>query len=172
MQVIIRSIITNVFCVSRSLITDCLVGTGKENNPTRHLKLAMICSHPDSTLAILKASGFIQEGSSSSDSDLTRPEGIGEGEEIPLDKDPRLAKSLTFHPEGGERLTGAWGLSDEGLDAYFKVCYLVMLTKYQAAECLDDGSYQFLVQWVESDGFLDAAGEEYNAALNALKALL
>ena len=160
------------FYVSRSLITDCLVGTGKENNPTRLLKLAMICSHPDSTLAILKASGLIQEGSSSSDSDLTRPEGIGEGEEIPLDKDPRLAKSLTFHPEGGERLTGPWGLSDEGLDAYFKVCYLVMLTKYQAAECLDDGSYQLLVQWVESDGFLDAAGEEYNAALNALKASL
>ena len=160
------------FYVSRSLITDCLVGTGKENNPTRLLKLAMICSHPDSTLPILKASGLIQEGSSSSDSDLTRPEGIGEGEEIPLDKDPRLAKSLTFHPEGGERLTGPWGLSDEGLDAYFKVCYLVMLTKYQAAECLDDGSYQLLVQWVESDGFLDAAGEEYNAALNALKASL
>ena len=172
MQVIIRSIITNVFYVSRSLITDCLVGTGKENNPTRLLKLAMICSHPDSTLAILKASGLIQEGSSSSDSDLTRPEGIGEGEEIPLDKDPRLAKSLTFHPEGGERLTGPWGLSDEGLDAYFKVCYLVMLTKYQTAECLDDGSYQLLVQWVESDGFPDAAGEEYNAALNALKASL
>ena len=106
MQVIIRSIITNVFYVSRSLITDCLVGTGKENNPTRLLKLAMICSHPDSKLAILKASGLIQEGSSSSDSDLTRPEGIGEGEEIPLDKDPRLAKSLMFHPEGGERLTG------------------------------------------------------------------
>ena len=160
------------FYVSRSLITDCLVGTGKENNPTRLLKLAMICSHPDSTLPILKASGLIQEGSSSSDSDLTRPEGIGEGEEIPLDKDPRLAKSLTFHPEGGERLTGPWGLSDEGLDTYFKVCYLVMLTKYQAAECLDDGSYQLLVQWVESDGFLDAAGEEYNAALNALKASL
>ena len=154
MQVIIRSIITNVFYVSRSLITDCLVGTGKENNPTRLLKLAMICSHPDSTLAILKASGLIQEGSLSSDSDLTR------------------AKSLTFHPEGGERLTGPWGLSDEGLDAYFKVCYLVMLTKYQAAECLDDGSYQLLVQWVEADGFLDAAGEEYNAALNALKASL
>ena len=93
MQVIIRSIVTNVFYVSRSLITDCLVGTGKENNPTRLLKLAMICSHPDSTLAILKASGLIQEGSLCSDSDLTRPEGTGEGEEIPLDKDPRLAKS-------------------------------------------------------------------------------
>ena len=47
-----------------------------------------------------------------------------------------------------------------------------MLTKYQAAECLDDGSYQRLVQWVELDGFLDAAGEEYNAALSALKASL
>ena len=149
-----------------------MVGTGKESNPTRLLKLAMICSHPDSTLAILKASGLVQEGSSSSDSDseLARPEGIGEGEEIPLDKDPRLAKSLKFHPEGGERLTGPWGLSDEGLDAYFKVCYLVMLTKYQAAECLEDGSYQLLVQWVESDGFLDASGEEYNVVLNALKA--
>ena len=162
------------FDVSRSLITDCLVGTGKESNPTRLLKLAMICSHPDSTLAILKASGLVQEGSPSSDSDseLTRPEGIGKGEEIPLDKDPRLAQSLEHHPDGGKRLTGPWGLSDEGLDAYFKVCYLVMLTKYKAAECLEDGSYQLLDEWVESDGFLDAAGEEYNVVLNALKASL
>ena len=132
----------------------------------------MICSHPDSTLDILKAAGLVSGGSSElNEAGLVKPEGLGEGDAIPEDQDPRLAKIVELSPENGRRLEGPWGLSDDGLDAYFKVCYLIVLTKYKAADCLEEGPYQELVAWVEQDGFLNAKGEEYLSVLNALKAV-
>ena len=114
---------------------DCLSGTCTECNPTRLLKVAMICSHPDSTLSVLKAAGLVL--------DDTKPE------------KPTL-----------------WGLTEQGIEAYFKVCFLMMLSKYRAAGCLAERPYQTLFEWVEIGGFLDVSGEEYNLVVDALKGSL
>ena len=151
---------------------DCLCGNTDSCNPTRLLKLAMICSHPDSTLNILTSAGLVKNNplNPKDGDELVTPEGVREGEEIPHDHDPRLGKTLEFDPDTGRRLEGPWGLSDEGLDAYFKVCYLVVLSKYKVADCISEESYQQLVTWVEEDGFLDNKCQEYVDVLNTLRA--
>ena len=144
-------------------MTDCLCGLSAECNPTRLLKLSMICSHPDSTLDILTDTGLVKK--ESAETELVKPE----GEEIPEDQDPRMGKTLYLDPGTGRRMDGPWGLSDEALDAYFKICYFVVLSKYKAASCLDESTYQQLVAWVDGNCFLDSKGQEYVDIVNVLK---
>ena len=132
----------------------------------------MICCHPDSTLDILLSTGVLKNDSAEYlEAELVKPEGLAEGEEIPEDQDPRKGKTLYLDPGTGKRMDGPWGLSDEGLDAYYKICYFIVLSKYKVAKCLNENTYKQLFAWVERDGFLDKEGQEYGDIVNAVNAI-
>ena len=154
-------------------MTDCLCGSDTDCNPQRLLKLSMICSHPDSTLGILLNTGLLKTDSEEylEGVELVKLEGFTDGEEIPEEDDPRKGKTLYLDPGTGGRMDGPWGLSDEGLDTYYKICYFVVLCKYKAAHCLDESAYEQLYAWVDGDGFLDKTGKEYVDIVNAIKAI-
>ena len=156
----------------RTLITDCLCGSGAECNPERILKLSMICSHPDSTLDILFSTDLLKNDSAEYlEAERAELDSFTEGEEIPEDQDPRMGKTLYIDPSTGGRMDGPWGLSDECLDAYYKICYFVVLSKYKTAHCLNESTYKQLVAWVDGNGFLDKTGKEYVDIVNAVNAI-
>ena len=65
----------------------------------------MICSHPDPTLHILTATGLVKkEFAEYLETEMVKPEGITEGEEIPEDLDPRMGKTLYLDPGTGRRM--------------------------------------------------------------------
>lgn len=182
--------------IYKTLLTDCLCGLGAECTSERLLKLSMICSHPDSTLDILFSTGLLKKDSAEyleaervelegltegeeipegqefqEGEEIPEDQEIPKGEEIPEDQDPRMGKTLYLDPSTGGRMDGPWGLSDECLDAYFKICYFVVLTKYKTAHCLDESTYEQLVAWVDGNGFLDKTGQEYVDIVNAVNAI-
>lgn len=182
----------------RKLVDNCLCGTSEECNPKRLLKLIMICSHPDATLDILTDVGLVNTGfvestesetkDTATDLEKTESEKSESKDNTATKEGTEVSKSGESQPiadsqdkgveegpagmEQEDRAEGPWGLSGAGIDAYFKMCFLVVLAKYKVAGCIDEESYQELITWVEQDGFLNDKEKEYLDIVNALEEAL